>query len=209
MDAEELSRRYNAGERDFRGAKLSQAHLTSDMLMDADLSSAELRGAFFIRARLGRAILRFAHLSGTDLRWADLSGADLTDAERQPHRAQRRRLCRADADRPRRRRRASGAPPTALCRPPGAAIRLLTWPLEGGTLLWHWSTGTVGQGRGTQPWSDLCTPSEGRQALPRVHVLGKVVMRDDERPFGGEPEGLRDAPVPSRLSGIRKEIPDA
>lgn len=67
MSADELLKRYAAGERDFRGVNLSD-----EILIWADLSGANLRGA-----NLRGANLNWANLSGVDLRAADLSEADL------------------------------------------------------------------------------------------------------------------------------------
>ena len=74
--AEELLKRYGAGERYFPdmvmpyGADLSDAKLSGAILSGAKLYGADLRGA----------ILRGADLRGTDLSGAILSGAVLRDA---------------------------------------------------------------------------------------------------------------------------------
>ena len=60
MHAVELLSRFEAGERDFRGADLQGAELAQ-----ADLRGADLRGAFLVRADL-----RAAHLDGANLRRA-------------------------------------------------------------------------------------------------------------------------------------------
>ena len=70
MHAVELLSRFEAGERDFRGADLQGAELAQ-----ADLRGADLRGAFLVRADL-----RAAHLDGANLRWANLTDAALPQA---------------------------------------------------------------------------------------------------------------------------------
>lgn len=105
MDAEELLRRYNTGERDFTGVKLpgirlidrrlggiifreadlNDAILDWTDLIDADLSYANLRGVRLGEASLQRANLEGADLSGavfaqTTFRGANLSYAKLRDA---------------------------------------------------------------------------------------------------------------------------------
>jgi len=82
--------RYEEGERDFRGAKLSQANLIGVDLQGADLSGADLtgatllgadlRGVKLVRADLTRAVLAQADIRGADLRGARLSGIDLRKA---------------------------------------------------------------------------------------------------------------------------------
>lgn len=79
----DLLQRYEAGERDFRGALLRYADLIRAELNDidlrqADLSYADLVGARLSKARLAGATLRGADLNGADLRGADLSYADLS-----------------------------------------------------------------------------------------------------------------------------------
>jgi uncharacterized protein YjbI with pentapeptide repeats len=95
MDAEELVRRYAAGERDFAGVDLSRAYLTIDPNgeygepLGHDLGGINLSGASLYRARLTACNLSNANLSGADLRadltlvnltGANLTGADLSDA---------------------------------------------------------------------------------------------------------------------------------
>ncbi|MFS8903788.1 pentapeptide repeat-containing protein [Synechococcus sp. H60.4] len=67
--------RYEAGERDFRWAKLSRANLSQ-----AKLSGADLSGANLILAKLSEAKLWQANLSGAELWQANLSGAELRGA---------------------------------------------------------------------------------------------------------------------------------
>ena len=57
MDADELVRRYAAGERDFTRAKLNQAVLIEANLKGAGLEGANLEGADLERAGMKRAIL--------------------------------------------------------------------------------------------------------------------------------------------------------
>ena len=85
MDAKELIKRYDRGQRDFRKARLDGADLRRAVLYKVNLRAARLRGAILISADLSEANLRGAdlrdaHLSFADLRGADLAGADLTDA---------------------------------------------------------------------------------------------------------------------------------
>jgi hypothetical protein len=80
MKAKELIRRYNAGERDFRGANLRNAHLGCADLRGADLMGADLRGANLSWAELNGAKLEGADLMGANLSWAKLNGADLEGA---------------------------------------------------------------------------------------------------------------------------------
>ncbi len=96
MDAEELLARYAAGERDFIGVDLSEAHLVNAnlsranlgnanlsraYLMDANLSSTNLSNANLVEAYLMDAVLNSANLSNASLGAADLSGANLIGAE--------------------------------------------------------------------------------------------------------------------------------
>jgi uncharacterized protein YjbI with pentapeptide repeats len=98
--AEELLRRYAAGEREFaradlrnmhlsgvdlsnallRGADLSGAHLDGVDLSGASLSGADLSGAH-VNANLSRANLSDAKLRGTYLMSANLESANLSGAE--------------------------------------------------------------------------------------------------------------------------------
>ena len=83
MDAQELLRRYAAGERDFSKARLrgimldmtdlKDINLSGADLSGADLSGADLSGANLSGARLCEGIFIKVNFSG-----ADLSGADLT-----------------------------------------------------------------------------------------------------------------------------------
>ncbi|MEH2236669.1 pentapeptide repeat-containing protein [Nostoc sp.] len=68
MDAEELLRRYAAGERNFAGIELRNSVNSTDLfpnLEGADLRKINLRGASLYRV----------NLSGANLSSADLSGA--------------------------------------------------------------------------------------------------------------------------------------
>jgi hypothetical protein len=73
--AEELLRRYAAGERDFLRASLPGANLDGTNLRGANLSGANLYGT-----NLYDADLSDANLDGVDLRASDLSGAHLDGA---------------------------------------------------------------------------------------------------------------------------------
>jgi uncharacterized protein YjbI with pentapeptide repeats len=96
MTAEELLRRYAAGERNFAGARLSNS-----CLREADLRNCDLRGADLSGADLRRTDLRGvklngyrnnegiwiysnlsnANLSGANLEYAILNAANLSDAD--------------------------------------------------------------------------------------------------------------------------------
>jgi len=80
MTAEELLKRYEAGERDFRGVNLSEEILLWADLHGANLSGANLRGVNFNWANLSGVDLTGADLSEADLAWANLSKADLSEA---------------------------------------------------------------------------------------------------------------------------------
>ena len=90
MDAQELIKRHNDGERNFnhaglrdanlRGADLCGASLRDADLFDADLCGASLRGANLCVAYLRGASLRGANLCGANLRGANLFDADLCGA---------------------------------------------------------------------------------------------------------------------------------
>jgi uncharacterized protein YjbI with pentapeptide repeats len=86
MNTVELIEKYQAGERDFKGANLTGANLrganlTGANLTGANLRGADLRGANLTGANLRGANLTGANLTGANLRGADLYGADLTDAD--------------------------------------------------------------------------------------------------------------------------------
>ena len=80
MDAAELARRYQAGERDFQKVDLAGADLPIAQLRGANLCDADLRGATLTGACLRDANLRRSDLTGARLQDADLGGADLTSA---------------------------------------------------------------------------------------------------------------------------------
>jgi Holliday junction resolvasome RuvABC ATP-dependent DNA helicase subunit len=89
-DAKELVKRYQAGERNFSGARLSGADLSGANLTRADLSGSDLSGADMSSANLTKGDLSGADLSGTNffdavlvrvnMGRADLTGAMLLDA---------------------------------------------------------------------------------------------------------------------------------
>ena len=66
MDAQELLKRYNEGERDFVGANLRGAGLQRADLGGANLFEANLEGANLVQ----RAFLAEANLNGADLQGA-------------------------------------------------------------------------------------------------------------------------------------------
>jgi uncharacterized protein YjbI with pentapeptide repeats len=88
--SEELLRRYEQGERDFRGVVLPKAKLRGTVLRDAyfegshlegaDLRAVHLEGAYLSDAHLDGAELGEAHLEGANLTGANLEGANLSDA---------------------------------------------------------------------------------------------------------------------------------
>jgi uncharacterized protein YjbI with pentapeptide repeats len=80
MSGPELISRYQAGERDFRGASLRSAMLLHLDLSGVDLSGANLRDAQLDRTELRGAILFDADLRGADLQRANLTGASLVGA---------------------------------------------------------------------------------------------------------------------------------
>ena len=110
MKAEELLKRYAAGERNFAGVRflygsvagstfceidlrdiiLSGAYLAHLQFRETDLSGAKMVGAYLVGSRLYMADLSGADLTGanltgaylghTNLRGADLTGANLTKA---------------------------------------------------------------------------------------------------------------------------------
>lgn len=84
VDADELLRRYAAGEWKFSNVNLRSANLRGANLRGTDLSHADLSNADLHGANLSGADLYRANLSGTNLCWASLSGADLygTDLRR-------------------------------------------------------------------------------------------------------------------------------
>jgi len=77
----ELLERYEAGERSFCGADLSEENLSEAVLTDINLERANLRGSCLYKASLGFAKLDGAWLQDADLREADLRGADLDEAK--------------------------------------------------------------------------------------------------------------------------------
>ena len=90
MEAEELLRRYAAGERDFTGIQISRCDLRDVDLSGAnftkasfkgrvDLSGANLSGANFTKAYLGGVDFRGTNLSGANCRDAYLSGTELEE----------------------------------------------------------------------------------------------------------------------------------
>ena len=78
MDAEELKRRYAAGQRDFTGVNLIRAKLIGADLVGVNLWGANLSGANLVRAKLWGANLTGANLVGANLTKANLCGMKLS-----------------------------------------------------------------------------------------------------------------------------------
>lgn len=77
----DLTRRYEAGERNFRGIQLYGIKTLQNInLSGADLSHANLNSVDLTAANLSGANLEGANLSGAELSQANLSGANLTGA---------------------------------------------------------------------------------------------------------------------------------
>lgn len=86
MTAEELLKRYAAGERDFTGVDLSGVNLNIARLSECDSNLNILNGINLSGAKLISTNLEFVNLIGADLRSADLTdaqllGADLSNAD--------------------------------------------------------------------------------------------------------------------------------
>lgn len=75
LNAKELIKRYKAGERNFRGARMEGIELN-----DVNLSGIKLNGAILRKASFRGACLAGAKLRGANLYKADLQGADLRKA---------------------------------------------------------------------------------------------------------------------------------
>lgn len=85
MTAEELLRRYAAGERNFAGVRFWSSNVPGSALREIDLSNITLSGAYLAYLNFGETDLSGAkmigaYLIGSRLRMADFSGADLTGA---------------------------------------------------------------------------------------------------------------------------------
>jgi uncharacterized protein YjbI with pentapeptide repeats len=85
MQCEELLQRYQQGQRNFAGSKLTgeslcDADIHGINLAGADLNGANLRHVDMAEANLHNAQLQFADLTTACLRGADLTGANLTGA---------------------------------------------------------------------------------------------------------------------------------
>ncbi len=80
MDADELLKRYAAGDRDFTGANLARAKLIGANLVGVNLWGADLSGANLAKAKLWGANLCGANLVRANLTRANLSGANLVEA---------------------------------------------------------------------------------------------------------------------------------
>src|ERR671925_240447 len=81
MTVDELLKRYQAGERNFRCVSLVRAKLAGAKLAYADLTGANLTGADLTGADLTDVRLAGADLTGAILTEAILTGADLTGAD--------------------------------------------------------------------------------------------------------------------------------
>jgi uncharacterized protein YjbI with pentapeptide repeats len=77
MSAEELLRRYAAGERDFPGVDLSNANLNIAGLEDYEPGKNDLSGINLSGANLEKASINCVNLSGANLQSANLTGASL------------------------------------------------------------------------------------------------------------------------------------
>jgi uncharacterized protein YjbI with pentapeptide repeats len=78
MNAKELLERYAAGERDFRGVKLSGSEeMEGVCLKEINLSESRIDNESFIGTNLSGADLSKTRLWQTDFSGADLSGATL------------------------------------------------------------------------------------------------------------------------------------
>jgi uncharacterized protein YjbI with pentapeptide repeats len=80
LNADELSKRYKAGERDFTGINLTYGSLYTENLSGANLSRANLSGISLSRANLTGVNLTCAELSAAILDGAKLTGANLCGA---------------------------------------------------------------------------------------------------------------------------------
>lgn len=80
LNAEELSKRYKVGERDFTGINLIYGNLYTENLSGANLSGANFSGISLIRANLTGSDLTGAELSAAILDGANLAGANLSSA---------------------------------------------------------------------------------------------------------------------------------
>ncbi|MEM9070641.1 MAG: pentapeptide repeat-containing protein [Myxococcota bacterium] len=81
LSPNELLRRYQAGERDFEGARLLGESLRGFDLRGVSLRGANLAGADLVGANLDGADLRGASLRGANLAKTSLRDANLTDAD--------------------------------------------------------------------------------------------------------------------------------
>ena len=87
MDAEEIYRRYNAGERNFTGVDLSRVNLNlanfsvlGRVKNKNNLSGINLSGANLTRANIECVDLSSANLSDANLEFATLNEVDLTNS---------------------------------------------------------------------------------------------------------------------------------
>ena len=85
MKAEELLKRYAAGERNFAGVRFLYGSVAGSTFCEVDLRDIILSGAYlahlqFRETDLSGAKMVGAYLVGSSLYMADLSGADLTGA---------------------------------------------------------------------------------------------------------------------------------
>ncbi|WP_231510388.1 pentapeptide repeat-containing protein [Fischerella sp. PCC 9605] len=79
MDANEVLRRYAAGERNFRQADWRGISLAKANLSGVDLSGAHLSNADLSNSDLSNANLNWAGLRGANLSGANLKGAKMPD----------------------------------------------------------------------------------------------------------------------------------
>ncbi len=105
MKADEVLRRYAAGERDFRGVNLRGQSFKGKDLSGADFSEADIRGANFTNAYLkdakfcgDRQNLRGVNLQGANLADASFIGVDLSEANLQETDLSRAKLVQTQLD---------------------------------------------------------------------------------------------------------------
>ena len=84
MDADEVNRRYTAGQRDFTGADLSGVKLIRAYLPGVNLWAANLTGANLSGVNLSQANLRGAKLNNVKLYGANFTGAFYDQSTRFP-----------------------------------------------------------------------------------------------------------------------------
>ncbi len=79
MDANEVLRRYAAGERNFRQADLRGISLTKACLKEIDFTGANLSNSDLSDSDLSKANLNWVNLRGANLSGAHIKGAKMPD----------------------------------------------------------------------------------------------------------------------------------